>query len=187
MFLGVFLSGYSVSCTHLLLVNNFIQLVPQANSTSSIQVPKLNLPDGGLQITRKETGLYLFDSFRKKFVVLTPEEWVRQNFLMWLVNHLGYPRGLIAVETSLKYNNLHKRADAVVYNKTGDAVVIIECKSADTKLSQDTFSQAAAYNFSFKCQYLILTNGMEHYCCELDFVDNKFRFLEQIPVYNDLK
>jgi hypothetical protein len=160
--------------------------VTENNTKTNISVPQLNLPDCGLRIVQKGSGYYLFDIFRKKHIAFTPEEWVRQNFLLWLVNQLGYPRGLIAVETSLKYNTLQKRADAVVFDKTGNPQMIIECKSVRTEISQDTFSQAASYNFSFKCKYLVMTNGLNHYCCELDFDKKNFRFLEKIPAYNEL-
>lgn len=146
----------------------------------------LNLPAYACKTKKKESGQAIFDSFRKTWVALTPEEWVRQHFLHWLVNDLGYPAGLIAVEASLQYNTLKKRADAIVYNKNGQAVVLIECKAPGVKITQKTFEQAAAYNFAFQTQYLILTNGIEHFCCKIDAANKQWRFLENIPVFSEL-
>ncbi len=147
---------------------------------------KLNLPETEMRFCKKDSGTFVFDPFRKKFVKLTPEEWVRQNFLAWLVNYLGYPKGLIAVEAPLKYNSLQKRADAVIYNKAGSPLMIVECKSAHIEINQDTFSQAASYNFSFRTKYLVLTNGIMHYCCKLDFDNKNYQFLKEIPRYENL-
>jgi hypothetical protein len=147
---------------------------------------QLNLPKCLLRFSNRATGTFVFDAFRKKYVALTPEEWVRQNFLSWLVNDLGYPRGLIAVEAPLKYNTLQKRADAIVYNRQGSPLMMIECKSAHVEITQDTFLQAARYNFNFNCKYLVLTNGLSHYCSELDLEKKTFRYLEEIPLYDQL-
>ncbi len=146
----------------------------------------LNLPACPLRLSEKEGKHFIFDIFRKIYVALTPEEWVRQHFLMWLVNDLEYPAGLIAVETSLKYNQLKKRADAVVYDKKGFPLMLIECKAPQVNITQKTFEQAASYNFIFKTRYLALTNGMEHYCCLIDSGQKKIHFLESIPSYPEI-
>jgi hypothetical protein len=147
----------------------------------------LNLPSHPFRHMEKNGKIMIFDSFRKSWVKLTPEEWVRQNFLMWLVNHLGFPPGLIAVETSLTYNTLKKRADAVVYGKDGNPLMIIECKAPDVEITQKTFEQAAGYNYTFRTSYLALTNGMNHYCCQIDFSSSKLVYLENFPQYTEMK
>ncbi len=146
----------------------------------------LNLPAYPFKIVRKETGSLIFDHFRKTYVALTPEEWVRQHFLMWLVTSFSYPAGLIAVETSLKYNRLQKRADAVVYDKKGVPVALIECKAPSIAITQSTLEQAARYNYAFKTRFLLLTNGVDHFCCKIDLANQKLQFLEKIPTYEEL-
>ncbi len=146
----------------------------------------LNLPPCEFRLNQKDGKHYIFDVFRKIPVVLTPEEWVRQHFLMWLVNQLGYPKGLIAVETALKYNQMQKRADAVVYTKTGLPLMLIECKAPHVKITQQTFEQAASYNFAFKTRYLVLTNGLDHYCCRIDLDTQKIIYLQNIPTYSEI-
>lgn len=153
---------------------------------NSLSVPALNLPESGIKLLRTDSGFVLYDIFRKKNVAYTPEEWVRQNFLLWLVNHLGYPKGLIALEANIMYNKLPKRADAVVYDRLGNARMIIECKSVNIKLSQDTFLQAASYNSGFKCQYMVITNGLSHFCCKIDSDGQLFTFMDIIPHYSEL-
>jgi hypothetical protein len=146
----------------------------------------LNLPTYTFKLLQKENKAFIFDIFRKVYVALTPEEWVRQNFLMWLTNDLGYPAGLIAVESSLTYNKLKKRADAVVYSKLAHPVMLIECKAPGVEITQKTFEQAARYNFSFNTAYLALTNGLNHYCCRIDLENKKLTFLENFPSYSQL-
>lgn len=146
----------------------------------------LNLPACELRICQKEDKTYIFDAFRKKYVALTPEEWVRQNFLAWLTHTKAYPKSLIAVETALKYNNLPKRADAVVYAKSGIPQMIIECKAPQVKIDQDVFDQAMRYNARFQVEYLVMTNGMEHYCCRLDYSKKTYSFIQEIPHYDQL-
>lgn len=146
----------------------------------------LNLPAYAFKLEKRGNKPFIFDSFRKQWVVLTPEEWVRQHFLVWLAEQWGYPRGLMAVEAPLKYNSLSMRADAVVYARTGQAMMIIECKAPHVPITQQTFEQAARYNYNFNTRYLMLTNGMEHYCCMIDLQAKKLRFLENIPRYEEL-
>ena len=145
---------------------------------------KLNLPQYDSKISKKEGKLYIFDEFRKKYVALTPEEWVRQNFLMYLVTDKKYPRTLIAVEAGLKLYKRKKRTDAVVYNKQGEPLLIIECKASQVKINQDVFDQVVRYNLALKVNYLIVTNGLEHYCCLLDYKNNSYSFLNEIPEYD---
>ncbi|MCK5028701.1 MAG: type I restriction enzyme HsdR N-terminal domain-containing protein [Bacteroidales bacterium] len=147
---------------------------------------KLNLPTYSFNIKLIEQRKYIFDFIRKKFVILTPEEWVRQNFLKYLVNEKKYPASLIFVEKEFKLNNLSKRSDAVVYNKTGSPVLIVECKAASVKIDQKVFDQIARYNMKLKVDYLIVTNGLEHFCCKIDYQNQKYLFLKEVPEYENV-
>jgi len=126
---------------------------------------------------------YIFDVVRKKYLLLTPEEWVRQNFIHYLNKEKKYPLGLMGVEQMVKYNSLKTRADIVMYNTEGKANIIVECKAPDVKITQDTFNQIAKYNSQLKVKYLLVTNGMNHYCCKMDYDSNRITFLEEIPSY----
>jgi hypothetical protein len=116
-------------------------------------------------------------------VVLTPEEWVRQNILQYLIQEKKFPSSLIAVEASLKYNQLQKRADVLVYDKSGSPFLLVECKAPEVKITQDTFDQIARYNLIFKVKYLVVTNGLNHFCCIMDYTDNSYQYLEFIPTF----
>jgi len=146
----------------------------------------LNLPVFPFKVADQEGKKMIFDSFRKKYVALTPEEWVRQHFLAWLHFHKGYPVGLIAVEVSLLYNNLKKRADAIIYGKNGQALMMVECKAPEVRITQDVFDQIARYNFSFGVRYLAVTNGIDHYCCIRTDNGQQWTFLDEIPSYDKL-
>lgn len=126
---------------------------------------------------------YIFDVVRKKYLLLTPEEWVRQNFIHYLNKEKKYPLGLMGVEQMVKYNSLKTRADIVMYNTEGKANIIVECKAPDVKITQDTFNQIAKYNSQLKVKYLLVTNGMNHYCCEMNYEKNEIVFLEEVPTY----
>jgi hypothetical protein len=141
----------------------------------------LNLPTYTFKFKEQNNLVAIFDEIRKKYVVLTPEEWVRQNFIQFLIRDKKYPASLIAVEIGLKYNTLQKRADVLIYNKSGNPYLMIECKAPEVKISQDTFHQIAAYNMAFKVDYLVVTNGMDHFCCKMDYTSNKYEFLKMIP------
>ena len=130
-----------------------------------------------------EEKTHIFDEVRKKYLLLTPEEWVRQNFIHYLNKEKKYPLGLMGVEQMVKYNSLKTRADIVIYNLEGKPNVIVECKSPEVKITQDTFNQIAKYNSQLKVKYLIVTNGMKHFCCQMDYVNNKITFLEDLPDY----
>jgi len=147
---------------------------------------ELNLPSVSLNIQNRSGKTCVFDVFRKRFVVLTPEEWVRQSFLRFLCEHKAYPAGLIAVETSLHYNRLAKRADAIVYNTLGKPLMIIECKAPDVKITQEVFDQVARYNFSFGVDYLTVTNGMQHFCVKRDANASHWDSLHDIPPFNHI-
>ncbi|MFA6923499.1 MAG: type I restriction enzyme HsdR N-terminal domain-containing protein [Bacteroidales bacterium] len=147
---------------------------------------KLNLPE--YEFIYKTTGseTFIFDILRKKYILLTPEEWVRQNFVQYLIHDKKFPKSLIAIEKSVKYNKLIKRFDLLVYDKSGKPFVIIECKAPTVEISQNTFDQIARYNMTLKVKYLIVTNGMQHYCCVMDYEKNDYFFLKEIPEYSNL-
>lgn len=128
----------------------------------------------------------IFDPIRKKHVRLTPEEWVRQNFIQYLVNEGGYPPGLIGIEIKSKFNNLNRRVDILVHNRAGKPVMIVECKAPEITLNDKVFDQIVCYNMGFRVPYLIVTNGIDHYACRIDFENNKYEFLLVIPLYEDL-
>jgi len=147
------------------------------------KLPILNLPIYKLKMKIVNETTQIFDEVRKKYLKLTPEEWVRQNFIQYLNKEKKYPLGLMGVEKIIKYNNLKTRADLVLYNTKGVAETIVECKSPNIKITQDTFYQIAKYNARLKVQYLIVTNGMKHYCCKMDYKKNNPIFLEEILKY----
>lgn len=147
------------------------------------KLPILSLPIYKLKMKSEGEKTYIFDVVRKKYLLLTNEEWVRQNFIHYLNKEKKYPLGLMGVEQMVKYNSLKTRADIVMYNTEGKANIIVECKAPDVKITQDTFNQIAKYNSQLKVKYLLVTNGMNHYCCKMDYESNRITFLEEIPSY----
>lgn len=148
-----------------------------------VDLPKLDLPDHGVKLRNDADGVRAFDPIRRKWVVLTPEEWVRQHFLNHLIVDRGCPPGLIAVEKALVLNGLAKRADIVVHATDGRAVALVECKAPGVRIDQTTFEQAARYNVVFKVRYLLVTNGLKHYCCSIDHSNGHVDFIVDIPDY----
>ena len=144
---------------------------------------ELNLPAYDFKVRNLGDQRQIYDLLRKKFVFLTPEEWVRQHFINFLISEKKYPASLIAIEHRLKIHSLVKRADLVVFNRFGNPWMIIECKSTVVDISEDTLYQAARYNMKLNVQYLVLTNGMQHYCCRYD--DKELIFLDDLPGYPD--
>ena len=147
---------------------------------------KLNLPEFDFKIKKEDNKQFIFDDIRKKYILLTPEEWVRQNFIKYLVNYKEYPASLISVESALKINKLQKRSDIIIYSKKGEPVIIIECKAPEVKISQKTFDQVSLYNYNLKVSYLIITNGLSHYCCEINYTTGSYKFINKIPGYSQL-
>ncbi len=143
----------------------------------------LNLPTYQFKIKNTENKTFIFDKFRKKYVILTPEEWVRQHFLQYLLSEKNYPISLIAVEKQLIINDLKKRFDILIFDTTGLPYIIIECKAPSVKITQDTFDQIARYNLKLKAQFLVVTNGLQHYYCRLDHDNQQYIFLEDFPSY----
>lgn len=146
----------------------------------------LNFPEVSFRIRDGQKGTEIFDNIRKKFVYLTDEEWVRQNCIAHLINQKSYPASLISVEKALKVNGLIKRTDIVVFANDLKARMIVECKAPHIRITNEVFSQIARYNMTLKVKYLMVTNGIEHYCCWIDFENEKFSFLESIPDYIEL-
>jgi len=123
----------------------------------------------------------IFDSIRKKFILLTPEEWVRQHVIEFLLNEKKYSKSLINVEKVVKVNGMNKRYDVIVFNSDGSIFLLIECKAPEVKIDQKTFDQIARYNLILNAQYLMVTNGLNHYFCEMDFENEKYTFLKELP------
>ncbi|NVO03473.1 MAG: type I restriction enzyme HsdR N-terminal domain-containing protein [Bacteroidetes bacterium] len=146
----------------------------------------LNFPEYQFRYKKEGENLLIFDSIRKKHVVLTPEEWVRQNMVQFLIHEKNVPSSLIHIEMSLKYNTLKKRSDIVIFNNLGKPLLIVECKSPNIAVTQNVFDQIARYNFTLKVNFLIVTNGIDHFCCKIDFENNNYSFLTEVPNYQDL-
>jgi hypothetical protein len=144
---------------------------------------KLNLPTYNFKIKSNENKTLIFDIIRKKYMVLTPEEWVRQHFIAFLIEEKKYPTSLIAVEKQLTINNRKKRTDVLIFNADGKPDIIVECKAPNIKINQDTFDQIAKYNLKLKANFLIITNGLEHFYCKMDFENETYIFLKEIPSY----
>ena len=144
--------------------------------------PALNLPPTKLKLKTNQ----VWDRLRKKYVLLTPEEWVRQHFIAYLIDHLGYPEGRMASEYTVDYNGMKKRCDVVAFDQNLQPVVIVECKAVSIEISKNTFYQIARYASTLKAKMLILTNGMNHYCAKIDVSENKLVYLEKIPNYQEI-
>ncbi|WP_290383966.1 type I restriction enzyme HsdR N-terminal domain-containing protein, partial [uncultured Muribaculum sp.] len=129
----------------------------------------------------------IFDRLRKKFIILTPEEWVRQHFVNYLINHKGFPESLMANEIGITLNGTRRRCDTVVFDKHGSPMVIVEYKASSIVISQSTFDQIVRYNMVLHARYLIVSNGMNHYCCRIDYDNMSYDFLKEVPDYADLE
>ncbi|SKB29393.1 type I restriction enzyme HsdR N-terminal domain-containing protein [Daejeonella lutea] len=144
----------------------------------------LNLPHYPFRLKQTGETMYIFDEVRKKFLVLTPEEWVRQHFVQFLINEKKYPRSLIKLEGGLTLNTLKKRSDILLFNNLGEKTILIECKAPSVKISQSTFDQVARYNFVHRVKFLVVTNGLQHYCAEINFENESYQFLKNLPEYS---
>lgn len=147
-------------------------------------ITPLNLPKAKLKLRKKGEVVYVWCVIRKKDLVLTPEEWVRQHIIHYLINHKQYPEGLIASEYPLEYNGRSKRADVVVFNRDGQPNMIVECKAPEVKISKGTLNQAAQYNFELGVDTIFLTNGLNHVICQLDRESEKLIYLQDLPDFN---
>ena len=145
----------------------------------------LNLPPFEYKVKKAEGKLWIFDVIRKKYVALIPEEWVRQHFIHWIVDHLNYPKSLIRVEGGLTFNQLAKRTDIVVFDRNGKPWMIIECKSPDIPVSEKTVFQASTYNAIHKAKYITVTNGITHLYAGTAWEEGTTRWLEKMPDFGD--
>ena len=146
----------------------------------------LNLPHYPFRITSKDQHHFIFDEIRKKHLVLTPEEWVRQHFIQYLILEKKFPKSLIQIEGGLSLNQLQKRSDIVIFNTSGERIMVIECKAPSVKITQATFDQAARYNSIHKARWLVVTNGMKHCYAQIDHISKNFQFTSAIPEYQAL-
>ena len=147
---------------------------------------RLNLPQYEIKIGEKDGRRTIFDFLRRKYVALTPEEWVRQHFTHYLTTHKGYPKGLMGNEVELHVGEKRLRCDTVLYNKQGQPQMIIEYKAPTIQIQQKTFDQISVYNLLLHVDYLIVSNGLQHYCCKMDYDNQKYLFLQDIPDYENL-
>ena len=142
---------------------------------------KLNFPSYNFRFKNSENKVSIFDDIRKKFIILTPEEWVRQHTVQFLLHEKKYPKSYINVEKLIKVNGTNKRYDIVVFHPNGELFLLIECKAPEVKITQDTFDQIARYNLKLKAENLMVTNGLNHYFCQMDFENEKYIFLQELP------
>lgn len=144
----------------------------------------LNFPSYDFRFKNSENKVYIFDVIRKKFVMLQPEEWVRQHVTHYILQEKKYPISLINVEKQLKINQLVKRYDIVVFNPDGSIKILVECKAPNIKITQATFDQIAQYNMQLNAEYLMVTNGLDHFYCKMNFKEEKYTFLRHIPDFS---
>ncbi|MFJ1389818.1 type I restriction enzyme HsdR N-terminal domain-containing protein [Capnocytophaga canimorsus] len=144
---------------------------------------KLNFYPYQFRFKNSENKTLIFDEIRKKFVVLQPEEWVRQHVVQFLIQEKGFPKSLINVEKELMINGLKKRYDIVVYKNTGEILLVVECKAPDILINQKVFDQVFRYNLSLQASVLMVTNGLQHYYAMIDYNSNKLLFMESLPDY----
>ena len=147
---------------------------------------ELNLPKYGIKIKNDKGHQSIFDVLRRKYVALTPEEWVRQHFVHFLIEHKGYPKALMANEIQLAIGNKKLRCDSVLYDRTLRPRMIIEYKAPTVIITQKVFDQITIYNMLLHVDYLVVSNGIKHYCCRMDYANQKYLFLEDIPDYQNL-
>jgi hypothetical protein len=141
----------------------------------------LNFPRYSFRLKNSENKIAVFDELRKKFVLLTPEEWVRQHVVQFLLQEKKFPKSLLNVEKQVKLHDLIKRYDVLAYKPNGDIHLVVECKAASVPITQDTFDQIARYNLALQADYLMVTNGLKHYFCRLDYKAEKYHFLPDLP------
>lgn len=147
------------------------------------RMQKLNLPEYDFRIKTDGDKPFIFDGIRKKFVVLTPEEWVRQHFIEYLKKEKNYPETLMAVEKQIAVNGLQRRFDLLVYTRNGQPLLIAEFKAPEIKITQETFDQVVRYNMALRVEKVIVSNGLQHFACEIDYTKNSFSYLPEIPAF----
>ena len=146
---------------------------------------ELNLPKINIKSKLVDESIQIFDIVRKKYLLLTPEEWVRQHVVHYLIFHKRYPLGLMQIEKLIKYNSLKTRADILVLDTNSNPLILVECKAPSVSIDKDAFFQIAKYNSSLKAKYLFVTNGLVHYCCEMDYASGATNYLKEFPEYSN--
>ncbi len=146
---------------------------------------QLNFPEYTFRFKNSENKVSIFDEIRKKFIILNPEEWVRQHVVQFLIIEKKYPKSYINVEKVLKINELTKRYDIVIFDSEGKIHLLVECKAPEIKINQTTFDQIARYNLTLKAKYLMVTNGLNNYFCKMDFENEQYIFLESLPEFKN--
>lgn len=141
----------------------------------------LNFPSYPFKLKQEDLTTYIFDEIRKKYLVLTPEEWVRQHVVQYIIKEKGYPKSLIKLEGGLKLNSLQKRTDVVVFNTSGEKILLVECKAPSVKITQKAFDQIARYNIIHKVPLLFVSNGLQHYTCRINIPEQNYQFVENLP------
>lgn len=147
---------------------------------------RLNLPSFNFIIKEENDIFYIFDEIRKKYIILTPEEWVRQNFLKFLITYKNYPSGLISIEKNINVNGLNKRYDTLVYNRYGKPKMVIEFKSPKVNLNQKMLEQVLTYNYDLRVEYIVLTNGLKHFCLNYNLSTGTISYLSEIPEFSEI-
>lgn len=147
---------------------------------------QLNLPPFPARLEQRQGKPYIWDEWRNKMVRLTPEEWVRQHLMHYLVEHLGYPKQLLGTEIGLKVGTMSKRADALLYDRQLRPQMLIECKAPEVRLSDEVLMQAIRYNMALSVPYLLLSNGLEHVVYHIDYTEQSYHNLSEIPNYQQL-
>lgn len=146
---------------------------------------KLNLPEYAFRTKMEEGKRLIFDKIRKKFVALTPEEWVRQNFIQYLIKEKKYPESLMAVEKQILVNGKQRRFDLLIYLRNGQPHLIAEFKAPNVKITQDAFDQVVRYNMALRVEKVFISNGLKHFICEIDYVKNSYNYLQEIPMFSE--
>lgn len=146
----------------------------------------LNLPPYPFKIIDQDGQLSLFDEIRKRNIIITPEEWVRQHFVQYLIGHKNYPKSLLKLEGGHKLYGQQRRSDIIAFNSAGDKVLMVECKAPSVAIDQKVFDQVARYNMVHKIGLLAVTNGLQHYYCRINFEENNYQFIEQLPDYQKI-
>jgi hypothetical protein len=150
------------------------------------QLQPLNLPPYPFKITDQDGQLSLFDEIRKRNIIITPEEWVRQHFVQYLIRQKNYPKTLLKLEGGHKLHGRQKRSDIIAFNSAGDKILLVECKAPSVAIDQKVFDQVARYNMVHKIALLAVTNGLQHYYCRIDFEGKNYQFIEELPGYTKI-
>lgn len=151
-----------------------------------MEAPKLNLPSVKLKYQFTDGILRVYDSLRRKYVAVTPEEYVRQHFTAWLQNFMHYPASMMANEVGIEVNGTRKRCDTVIFDRDGHPLMVCEYKAPTIRITQDVFDQAVRYNLSLQARYIVVSNGLQHYCCRINLKDATYQFIPQIPDYREI-